>query len=103
MSMTEHEANNGFIWVSDKLWSSLSDEEKRWVQAAADEIARVQPDQALQLEKDSAVKLEKLGIKFVRDVDKSGFVAAAKPIQQQLAKELGPHAVKIKGLIEGVH
>jgi len=103
MSMTEHEANNGFIWVSDKLWSSLSDEEKRWVQAAADEVARVQPDQALQLEKDSAVKLEKLGIKFVRDVDKSGFVAAAKPIQQQLAKELGPHAVKIMGLIEGVH
>jgi TRAP-type transport system periplasmic protein len=102
MSMTEHEANNGFIWVSDKLWSSLSDEEKRWTQAAADEVARVQPDQALQLEKDSAVKLEKLGIKFVRDVDKSGFVAAAKPIQQQLANELGPHAVKIKGLIEGV-
>jgi TRAP-type transport system periplasmic protein len=103
MSMTEHEANNGFIWVSDKLWSSLSDEEKRWVHEAADEVARVQPDQALQLEKESAVKLEKLGIKFVRDVDKSGFVAAAKPIQQQLAKELGPHAVKIMGLIEGVH
>jgi tripartite ATP-independent transporter DctP family solute receptor len=103
MSMTEHEANNGFIWVSDKLWSGLSDEEKRWVQAAADEVARVQPDQALQLEKDSAVKLEKLGIKFVRNVDKSGFVGAAKPIQQQLAKELGPHAVKIMGLIEGVH
>jgi TRAP-type transport system periplasmic protein len=103
MSMTEHEANNGFIWVSDKLWNSLSDEEKRWTQAAADEVARVQPDQALQLEKDSAVKLDKLGIKFVRDVNKSGFVAAAKPIQQQLANELGPHAVKIMGLIEGVH
>ena len=102
MSMTEHEANNGFIWVSDKVWNSLSDEEKRWVQAAADEVAHVQPDQALQLEKDSAVKLEKLGIKFVRDVDKSGFAAAAKPIQQQLAKELGPHAVKIMGLIQGV-
>jgi tripartite ATP-independent transporter DctP family solute receptor len=102
MSMTEHEANNGFIWVSDKLWSSLSDEEKRWVQASADEVAHLQPDQALQLEKDSAVKLEKLSIKFVRDVDKSGFAAAAKPIQQQLAKELGPHAVIIMGLIEGV-
>src|SRR5262245_3671055 len=92
MSMTEHEANNGFIWVSDKTWSSFSDEEKRWVQAAADEVARVQPEKALQLEKESAGKLEKLGIKFVRDVDKSGFQAAAKPIQEQLAKELGPHA-----------
>jgi tripartite ATP-independent transporter DctP family solute receptor len=102
MSMTEHEANNGFNWVSDKTWSGLSEEEKRWVQAAADEVARVQPDKALQLEKESAVKLEKLGIKFVRDVDKSGFQAAAKPIQDSLAAELGPHAVKIMGLIRAV-
>jgi hypothetical protein len=29
--------------------------------------------------------------------------ALAKPIQQQLANELGPHAMKIMGLIEGVH
>ena len=102
MSMTEHEANNGFIWVSDKTWSGLSDEEKRWMQGAADEVARVQPDKALQLEKDSAGKLEKFGVKIVRDVDKSGFLAAAKPIQEQLAKELGPHAIKIMGLIQAV-
>ena len=31
MSMTEHEANNGFVWVSDKTWNSFSDEEKRWL------------------------------------------------------------------------
>ncbi len=102
MSMTEHEANNGFIWVSDKTWNSLSDEEKRWVQAAADEVARVQPDKALQLEKDSAGRLEKLGVKIVRDVTKTGFVAAAKPIQDQLARELGPNAVKILELIRAV-
>ena len=28
LSMTEHEANNSFIWISDKLWKSLSDEQK---------------------------------------------------------------------------
>lgn len=103
MSLTEHEANNGFIWVSDKTWNSLSDQEKKWVQAAADEVASVQPGKALQLEKDSATRLEKLGVKVVRDVDKSGFMAAAKPIQDQLAKELGPHAVKILGLIRNVN
>src|SRR2546421_1676211 len=102
MSMTEHEANNGFVWVSDKTRNSFSDEEKRWVQAAADEVARVQPDKALQLEKDSAGKLEKLGVRIVRDVDKSGFMTAATPIQDQLAKELGPHAIKIMGLIRTV-
>jgi TRAP-type transport system periplasmic protein len=103
MSMTEHEANNGFVWVSDKTWNSFSDEEKKWVQAAADEVARTQPEKALQLEKDSAARLEKLGVKIVRNVDKSGFMAAAKPIQDQLAKELGPHAVKIMELIRAVN
>jgi len=103
MSLTEHEANNGFVWVSDKTWNSLSDQEKKWVQGAADEVARVQPGKALQLEKDSAAKLEKLGVKIVRDVDKTGFMAAAKPIQDQLAKELGPHAVKILELIRNVN
>src|SRR5689334_16719127 len=29
LSMTEHEANNNFIWISDKLWKSLSDGQKK--------------------------------------------------------------------------
>jgi tripartite ATP-independent transporter DctP family solute receptor len=103
MSFTEHEANNGFIWVSDKTWNSLTDQEKGWVQAAADEVAKTQPDKALQLEKDSAAKLEKMGVKIVRDVDKAGFMTAAKPIQDKLAAELGPHAVKILDLIRKVN
>ncbi|HEV2042546.1 MAG TPA: C4-dicarboxylate ABC transporter substrate-binding protein, partial [Casimicrobiaceae bacterium] len=37
--------------------------------------------------------------KIVTDVDKSGFVKIAAPLQDKLAKELGPHAVKIKDLI----
>ena len=40
LSMTEHEANNNCIWVSDKTWNSLSAEQKQWVQAAADEVAQ---------------------------------------------------------------
>src|SRR5438094_2811972 len=32
MSLTEHEANNSVIWVSDKAWNSLSDEKTGWVQ-----------------------------------------------------------------------
>ena len=43
LSMTEHEANNSVIWVSDKLWSSLTDEQKGWVQAAAAEVGAKQP------------------------------------------------------------
>src|SRR5215468_9476971 len=58
LSMTEHEANNSLIWVSDKLWTSLSAEQKKWVQAAADEVNRTQPGRALELEKQSADKLK---------------------------------------------
>jgi hypothetical protein len=38
----------------------------------------------------------------VRDVDKSGFVKVAAPYLDKLAKELGPHAVKIQQLIGAV-
>src|SRR5476651_2053470 len=78
MSMTEHEANNSLIWVSDKLWSSLTAEQKGWVQAAADEVAKVEPAKALELEHSSATKLKALGVKIV-DVDKSGFIKVAQP------------------------
>lgn len=99
LSMTEHEANNNAIWVSEKTWNSLSDQEKKWVQAAAEEVGRVEPAKALALEHESAVKLKKMGVKVVEGVDKSGFMKAAQPVQDQLATELGPHAVKILKLI----
>jgi tripartite ATP-independent transporter DctP family solute receptor len=102
LSMTEHEANNNCIWVSDKVWNSLSDQEKGWVQAAADEVSKREPAMALKLEADSGAKLKTMGVKIVDGVDKSGFVKAAQPIQDSLAKELGPHAVKILDLVRNV-
>jgi TRAP-type C4-dicarboxylate transport system substrate-binding protein len=102
LSMTEHEANNNFLWISDKTWNSLSPQEQKWVLTAADEVSRTEPAKALELEKTSAVQLEKIGVKIVRNVDKSGFIADARPIQDSMAKELGPHAVKILQLIREV-
>jgi TRAP-type C4-dicarboxylate transport system substrate-binding protein len=102
LSMTEHEANNNCIWVSDKTWNTLTDEQKKWVQQAADYVSQTEPAKALQLEKDSGEKLKKLGVKIVENVDKSGFIKAAEPVQDQLAKELGPHAVKILGMVRNV-
>ena len=102
LSMTEHEANNNFIWISDKLWKSLTDEQKKWVTAAADEVGRTQPAKSLDLEHQSADKLKAIGVKIVADVDKTGFQKVAAPYLDKLAKELGPHAVKIKDLIGAV-
>jgi tripartite ATP-independent transporter DctP family solute receptor len=103
LSITEHEANNNCIWVSDKTWNSLTPEQQKWVQAAADEVSRTEPAMALKLEKDSEDKLKKLGVKVVENVDKSGFIKAAQPVQDQLAKELGPHAVKLLELVRNEH
>src|SRR6266699_520519 len=102
MSMSEHEANNNCIWVSDKAWNSFSDEEKKWVQAAADEVNRLEPTRAIELEHESAAKLEKMGVKFVKNVDKSGFLRAAEPIQDKTAAQLGPHAVELLKLVREV-
>jgi tripartite ATP-independent transporter DctP family solute receptor len=102
LSITEHEANNSLVWISDKLWQSLTPEQKTWVQGAADEVARVQPAKALDLEKQSQVKLVSIGVKVVTDVDKSGFVKIAEPYLDKLAAELGPHATKIVKLVRAV-
>jgi tripartite ATP-independent transporter DctP family solute receptor len=102
LSMTEHEANNNCIWVSDKTWNSLTDEQKGWVEAAAREVAMKEPALALKLEDDSAGKLKAMGVTINEKVDKSGFMADAKPIQDDIAKKLGPHAVKLLQLVRDV-
>jgi tripartite ATP-independent transporter DctP family solute receptor len=103
LSITEHEANNSLIWISDKLWNSLTPEQQGWVQAAADEVNKNEPAKAVELEHQSQEKLKSIGVKVVTDVDKSGFTAIADPYLDKLSKELGPHAEKIKNLIRAIN
>ncbi len=103
LSITEHEANNAVVWVSDKLWQSLSAEQKQWVLTAAKDVSAQEPKRAFELEKAAATKLEKTGVKIVTDVDKAGFQKIADPYLDKLARELGPHADKIKTLIRAVN
>lgn len=102
LSMTEHEANNSLVWISDKLWTSLTPEQQGWVQAAADEVNKTQPTKAIDLEHESQAKLKAIGVKVVTEVDKSGFQKIADPYLDKLSAELGPHAVKVKDLIRAV-
>jgi tripartite ATP-independent transporter DctP family solute receptor len=102
LSKTEHEANNAIVWISDKLWQSLSAEQKQWVMAAARDVSLQEPKRGFELEHAAATKLEKMGVKIVTDVDKAGFQNVADPYLDKLAKELGPHAEKIKNLIRAI-
>ena len=103
ISQTEHEANNAILWISDKLWQSLSAEQRQWVQAAARDVSTQEPKRAFELEHSAAAKLGKMGVKIVPDVDKTGFQKISDPLLDKLAKDLGPHADKIKGLIKAVN
>jgi tripartite ATP-independent transporter DctP family solute receptor len=102
LSISEHEANNSVVWISDKLWSGLSAEQKQWVRAAADEVNRLQPDKAFELEHQSETRLKAIGVKVVTDFDKSGFFQVAEPYLDSLSKQLGPHASKIRQMIGAI-
>ena len=103
LNITEHEANNALVYVSDKLWQSLSAEQKQWVLTAAADISANEPAKAFELEKTAATKLKSLGVKIVEDVDKKSFAVIADPFLDKLAKDLGPHADKIKTLIRAIN
>jgi tripartite ATP-independent transporter DctP family solute receptor len=102
LSMTEHEANNAILWVSDKLWQSFNNDQKKWVLEAGRDVTAEEPKKAFELEDAAAAKLKTMGIKIVTGVDKSGFQKISKPMLDKLANELGPHAEKIKNLIVSI-
>jgi TRAP-type transport system periplasmic protein len=103
LSMSEHEANNAILFISDKLWKSLSAEQQKWVIEASREVSLKEPTMAFGLEQQAAVKLKGMGIKIVPDVDKAGFQKIADPFLDKLAKGLGPHADKLKTLIRSIN
>ena len=103
ISMTEHEANNCILWISDKLWQNLSADQKQWVTTAARDVSTQEPKKAFDLEHAAAKKLQGIGVKVVTDVDKPAFQKIADPYLDKLAKELGPHADKIKTLIRAIN
>jgi len=103
LNITEHEANNALVFVSDKAWQSFSDEQKKWVLEAANEVSSKEPQKAFELEKSAATKLKSMGVKIVDNVDKKSFTTIADPYLDKLAKDLGPHAVKIKDLIRSIN
>ncbi|MBS0244941.1 MAG: TRAP transporter substrate-binding protein, partial [Proteobacteria bacterium] len=103
LSMTEHEANNAILWISDKLWQSLNADQKQWVLTAGRDVSTQEPKKAFDLEHTAATKLQKMGVKIVTDVDKASFQKIADPYLDKLAKELGPHAEKVKTLVRAIN
>ena len=104
LSMTEHEANNSLVWVSDKLWQQPVG---RAEGLGAGRRRRGQQEPAGQGDRSRAAvaptSSSRSASRSSTDVDKSGFIKIADPYLDKVAKELGPHAAKIKELIRAVN
>jgi len=102
VSKTEHEANCNQLWMSQKTWDSLTDEQRGWVADAAEHTRLLAIQKALELDTSAAQSLQKLGVKVHTQVDKQTFMALAKPLQDPQAKELGPFAVQLLAQVRAV-
>jgi tripartite ATP-independent transporter DctP family solute receptor len=102
VNRTEHEANCNHLWMSQKTWDSLTEEQRRWVVDTAEYARPLTTRKALELDAAAVQTLQKLGVKFNAQVDKQSFMVLAQPLQDPQAKELGTYAVQLLGQIRAV-
>src|SRR5262249_12376380 len=77
VSKTEHEANCNQLWMAQKTWDSLTEEQRGWVGEAAESTRLLTIKKALELDASAAQSLQKLGVKVHTQVDKQSFMTLA--------------------------
>ena len=102
LSLTEHEANKRCCSSVTRYGAACRPSRNNGCRRAADEVSKNEPAAAFKLEHEALAKLEKIGVKVVKNVNKAGFAEVSKPIQDKLASDLGPNAVKVLGLVRNV-
>lgn len=91
MSMTNHVYCPAVIMLSDKVWNSLTDEQKKICEEAAAEATEYERQFVVDLEAKAIEELPSLGVQLVTEdqIDMESFRAAATAVNEQYAKELG--------------
>jgi len=102
LNKTEHEANNYHLWISQKTWDSLTEEQRKWVLDAVAYTRPLATRKALEFASEAVKTLQGLGVKYHDQVDKNSLMTVAAPLQDSQAKELGPYAVQFLGLFRNV-
>ena len=88
VTLTGHLFGPTVTVMSKKEWDGYTDKEKQVVAAAAKLAQDVNRSLSVQRDAESLEKLKAKGM-IVNPIDKTGFVKAALPLQDQLAKTLG--------------
>ena len=102
LSKTQHEANNNHLWMSQKTWESLTDEQRKWVQQAADFALPRAALKSLEYDAAAAKTLQGLRVRYHDQVDKQSFATLAAPLQGPQAESLGPYAVQLLTLVRNL-
>jgi len=102
LNKTEHEANNFHLWISQKTWDSLNDQEKKWVTDAAAYVRPLATKKAIEFGASAVKSLQALGVKWNENVDKKSLETVAIPLQDAQAKELGSYSVQFLNLFRNV-
>lgn len=102
LNATQHEANNFHLWVSQKTWDSLAPQQQKWVQQAVDYTRPLATNKSLEYSSSAVKMLRGLGVKWVEQVDKSGFEAAARPLQDSVARDLGSFPQQLLDQVRGL-
>lgn len=99
-SIDEHTVLPDVVLISTKVWESLSDEEQRWVQEAADESSELQYKIWAESTENSLRALGKAGVQ-ISYPDKSKFREGVSSMYEQMKIEQ-PEIYKIIEAIQGV-
>ena len=88
VTLTGHLFGPTVTVISKKEWDGYTDKEKQVVAAAGKLAQDINRSLSVQRDAESLEKLKAKGM-IVNPIDKSGFIKAALPLQDQLAKTLG--------------
>ena len=103
LSLTEHEANNSLVWISDKLWQSLTAEQKQWVQTAAPRSTKTSRPRRSSWSTSRPASSRRSASRSSPTSTSRAFRKIATPYLDKFSAELGPHAVKIEKLISSIN
>jgi TRAP-type C4-dicarboxylate transport system substrate-binding protein len=86
IAITEHAYTTCFLIMSPKMWNSVSAEDKKLIQEAAEEASRFNTEESRSLEDASLAKLQEQGMSVTRP-NKQEFIAATQPVRDRFRSE----------------
>jgi TRAP-type C4-dicarboxylate transport system substrate-binding protein len=94
LSLTGHVYSPALLLLSPKVWTKLSDADKKVFTEAAKKAGAAQRKKVNDDENSGIAQLEKEGMKVIKTVDGAAFRAALQPAYAGYAKEFGADNIK---------